>query len=765
MRRLATAALALLVASPVGSLLGAGTALAADTGPALTPAAIAKTEPVKAGNLDASDRWIVVLRDTASAAAATSRASALGIAEDRQLQGIVRGYSARLTTGQLAALRADPSVADVVPDGIVSLTGQTVTTGVQRVNAPLNPIAHIDGTDERVDADVAIVDTGIDPHNEDLNVVGGHSCATTSPTAWQDGNGHGTHVAGTVGALDNGIGVVGVAPGVRLWAVRILDSMGNGLISWYVCGLDWIAAQRDPADPTRPLFEAVNMSEAKRGTDDHNCGLTNHDVLHQAICRLVGSGVTVVAAAGNNSFSAGNLIPASYDEVITVSALADTDGRPGGLGGRACYSWNSWDKDDTFADFSNYGSDVDLIAPGKCILSTLPGNRYGTMSGTSMAAPHVTGAVALYKASRPLATPLQVKVALQAMGNLNWSVATDPDPYHEKLLDVSWIVNLGDFAMRAVVTPPPVTAAGATIPVPMDVVRAEDLTLPVDVTAAIDAPLTATPSATHLEPTDGGSLSVTVTVPPGAPSGVYPLTVTSSDGTRQRSATIKVTVDSAVPVASPAVLGAVRWATFTSPVLAGYAWWPAATDAFGGVTGYQAQWSADGGPWRPVITTTAGVRSLPLRFAAGHAYALRVRARDAAGNLSPWVTSPATVPSVIQDTSRALAHGRSWSRAYSSVASGGTTAYAYRAGSWASFSFRGRGFAIVSPRSPTRGRLQVWIDGVLAATVDERATSFVPRRVVYSVASLAAGAHTVRLVSLATRGRPRIDVDAIITFR
>ena len=125
---------------------------------------------------------------------------------------------------------------------------------------------------------------------------------------------------------------MGVAPGVRLWAVRILNSAGDGLVSWYVCGLDWIAAQRDPADPTLPLFEAVNMSVAKSGSDDHNCGLSNEDLIHQAICRLVASGVTVVAAAGNNSFNASRLIPASYDEVITVSALADTDGGPGRAG-------------------------------------------------------------------------------------------------------------------------------------------------------------------------------------------------------------------------------------------------------------------------------------------------------------------------------------------------------------------------------------------------------------------------------------------------
>ena len=130
-----------------------------------------------------------------------------------------------------------------------------------------------------------------------------------------------------------------------------------------------------------------------------------------------------------------------------MSALADTDGRPGGLGGNRCFSWGGYDKDDTFADFSNYGADVDLIAPGKCILSTIPGPGYAYMSGTSMAAPTVTGAVALYKASRPNATPAEVREALRYLGNLNWKTSTDPDSTHEPLLDVSRIGPLGTFAL------------------------------------------------------------------------------------------------------------------------------------------------------------------------------------------------------------------------------------------------------------------------------------------------------------------------------
>ena len=359
------------------------------------PATDAKGRPIATG------RYIVLLDPTADTASVITRhGKREGVKADRRFDRAVRAFSAKLDAGQRKALRSDPSVVAVVPDEVIGITAQTTPTGVSRVGARLSATANIDNVDERVTADVAIVDTGVAMH-PDLNVVGGVNCSTSDRSAWQDQNGHGTHVAGTVAAIDNTTGVVGVAPGARIWAVRILNADGYGLLSWYVCGLDWILAQRDPLDASLPRIEAVNMSVAKSGSDDRNCGITNKDVLHQAICRLYKGGITVVAAAANESGSAAGYVPAAYNEVITVSALADTDGKSGGLGGNRCFSWGTYDVDDTFADFSNFGSDVDIIAPGKCIWSTIRGPSYGYSSGTSMAAPAVTGAVALYKASRP----------------------------------------------------------------------------------------------------------------------------------------------------------------------------------------------------------------------------------------------------------------------------------------------------------------------------------------------------------------------------
>jgi subtilisin family serine protease len=408
-------------------------ALAALTAAAVLPAVAAlaaapATASAGSGSsaADVRSTYLVTLdRGVEPGAAASAAGRDVGADVTHVYRHALRGYAARLTPAAAARLARAPGVADVVPDRPVSIAAQTVPTGVDRIDAEQSPTAAIDGVDGRVDVDVAVIDTGIDLDHPDLNVytAGARNCS--SGRSADDGNGHGTHVAGTVGAVDNGAGVVGVAPGARLWPVRVLSNTGSGSWSSVICGVDFVTANAD-------AIEVANMSLGGGGADDGNCGFSNGDLLHRAVCASVAAGVTYVVAAGNSAANSATAVPASYDEVITVSALADFDGAPGAAGSPTCRS----DEDDTFANFSNHGADVDVIAPGVCILSTYRGGGYSTLSGTSMASPHVAGAAALYLVRNPSASPTDVRTALRSGGTLDWTwPSQDPDGIQEPLLD------------------------------------------------------------------------------------------------------------------------------------------------------------------------------------------------------------------------------------------------------------------------------------------------------------------------------------------
>lgn len=324
----------------------------------------------------------------------------------------LRGFSAQVPEGRLQSLQRDPRVAAVEPDQVVSAA--SLPTGVQRiqVDAKLG-VPTTQGPPVQVEVDLAILDTGIAAH-PDLNLAGGVGCvgATACDTSLShhDDHGHGTHVAGTAAARDRG-GAVGVAPGARLWSVKVLDSRARGSLSTIAAGIDWVVGHGG--------IDVVNLSLG--------CDCADTAILAAALDRAADAGIVLVAAAGNGDQDASVFFPASHPKVIAVGALADFDGRPGGLAEPTCRPG----VDDTRHTTSNYGPTVDLAAPGVCIDSTAPEGGYATRSGTSMASPHVAGAAALYLAEHAVPPgPTRwstVRAGLQGPG---WSVVPgDPCGY------------------------------------------------------------------------------------------------------------------------------------------------------------------------------------------------------------------------------------------------------------------------------------------------------------------------------------------------
>ena len=385
----------------------------------------------------APGRYIVLLKPATgvtSAGVAAGYDARPGVTVDHVYTSAISGFAGMIDQAAAQALVSDPRVAGVFPDIISHAASQSVPVGIDRVDADLNPTKAGDGSGS-VDADIAVLDSGV-ADLPDLDLEGGIDCTNTGSFA--DDNGHGTHVAGIAAARDNSDGVVGVAPGARIWAVKVLHANNLGYESEIICGLDWVAAHAD-------VIDVANMSiQGFYGNIGNDCAAHPY---HQAVCTVVSRGVTIVVAAGNADFTgvpfdAADIMPAQLNEVITVSAFYDQDGKPGGLAGSL---------DDTMAVFSNYGHDIDISAPGVNVESLSPAGGIVAMSGTSMASPHVAGGAALILAQVGTLSPAAVRARLRLSG---WSgpVPGDPDGYPEPELDVAQL-GLGTIAAPASATP------------------------------------------------------------------------------------------------------------------------------------------------------------------------------------------------------------------------------------------------------------------------------------------------------------------------
>jgi subtilisin len=386
------------------------------------------------------NQYIVVLKPSSSISAISeskaiyqtlkSMASEAKIKEANVIhtyENTIKGFTIRVPNqSSLAAIQSDPRVEYVEQDQRVTIfQQQALPTGIDRIDRELSSITSRNRIGSApVDADIAIIDTGIDLTHPDLNVYQAASFVDGTNSG-NDDDGHGTHIAGIAAAKNNNEGVVGIAPGARLWAVKVLNGTGSGPISTIIAGIDYVTQHANEIDVANLSFGCECPSKA----------------LDTAIHNSVAAGITYVVAAGNSASDANAISPANHPDVITVSAIADSDGKCGGLGPPTKYG-----NDDTFARFSNYGSVVDMAAPGVNIYSTYKGDSYATLSGTSMASPFVTGAAALYKSSHIGASPSEVKQALIAMGSIPSTIcdghahgyfSEDPDNMHEPLLYVN----------------------------------------------------------------------------------------------------------------------------------------------------------------------------------------------------------------------------------------------------------------------------------------------------------------------------------------
>ncbi|MER6201004.1 S8 family peptidase [Streptomyces sp. NPDC001586] len=396
--------------------------------------------------------YIVTLNDTAARSTAASGkavAKRYGAKIDKTYSAALNGYSVEVSEAQAKKLAADPAVKSVVQNRTFTVSAtqpNPPSWGLDRVDQralPLNQsYTYPDQAGEGVTA--YVIDTGVRITHQDFGgrASYGYDAIDNDNTA-QDGNGHGTHVAGTVAG-----GTYGVAKKAKIVGVRVLDNSGSGTTAQVVAGIDW-----------------VTQNAVKPAVANMSLGGGADSALDAAVRNSIASGITYAVAAGNESSNASTKSPARVTEAITVGATTSTDAK---------------------ASYSNYGSVLDIFAPGSSITSAwgTGDTATNTINGTSMATPHVAGAAAVYLSQNPASTPAQVATAL--VNSATPDVVTGPGTGSpNRLLYVGAqgpvppgkrFENTADFAINDHATvESPITVSGvtgnapATLKVPVDI--------------------------------------------------------------------------------------------------------------------------------------------------------------------------------------------------------------------------------------------------------------------------------------------------------